>query len=160
MERRCGCRRYRWRRLGSDHSRRPSGTRFSRGTEGAESPTNETTSSSTGSSERPAPRHENGQAGRNLSFILEHEPDLPRCEKRFIVNRIVDVDEETKIVGLLEQAGATYFRIPFRWEAYTQASMDVTGVPERYRPNSKRYCWLRTDERERVRARLYRHKNN
>lgn len=106
------------------------------------------------------PRHEVGQARRNLAFILEHEPDLPGCEKRFVVNRIVDEEEERQIVAMLEQARATYFRIPFIWEEYAQVPLDVAGVPDRYMPGSKRYEWLRHDQQERVQARLYRHKNN
>jgi len=106
------------------------------------------------------PRHQAGQARRNLAFILEHEPDLPGCEKRFVVNRIVDGDEERRIVALLEQAGATYFRIPFNWAEYARVPFDAAGVPARYRPGWKRYEWLRRDQQERVRARLYRHKNN
>lgn len=106
------------------------------------------------------PRHQVGQARRNLAFILEHEPHLPGCEKRFVVNRIADNEEERQIVALLEQAGAAYFRIPFSWEEYAQAPLDVHGVPERYLPGSKRHGWLRHDQQERVQARLYRHKNN
>lgn len=106
------------------------------------------------------PRHETGQARRNLAFILEHEPDLPGCEKRFVVNRIVDADEERAIMSLLEHAGAAYFRIPFCWEEYAQLPLDVAGVPARYAPQSKRYAWLRADQQARVRARLYRHKTN
>lgn len=106
------------------------------------------------------PRHEVGQARRNLAFILEHEPNLPGCEKRFVVNRIVDDGEERRIVTLLEEAGVAYVRIPFRWEEYAQAPVDVEGVSERYLPGSKRHGWLRHDQQERVRARLYRHKNN
>ena len=106
------------------------------------------------------PRHEVGQARRNLAFILEHEPTFPQCEKRFVVNRIVDPDEERKILDLLEQAGVSYFRIPFRWEEYAQVPWDLVGVPRRYMPGSRRHRWLREDEQERVRATFYRHKNN
>jgi hypothetical protein len=106
------------------------------------------------------PRHEFGQARRNLAFILEHESDFPQCEKRFVINRIVDAAEERQIVALLEQAGVTYVRIPFNWQEYAQVPLDVAGVPEGYRPGSARYEWLRHDEQERVWASLYRHKNN
>lgn len=106
------------------------------------------------------PRHEVGQARRNLAFILEHEPELRRCDKRFIVNRIVDDEEERKIVELLEEADVRYLRIPFDWEEYAETPLDTVGVPERYAPQSRRYAWLREDEQRRVRARLYRHKNN
>lgn len=106
------------------------------------------------------PRHEVGQARRNLKFILEHEPEFPGCEKRFILNRVVDQEEERCIVNLLEEAGATYFRIPFNWAEYAQVPLDVSGVPGHYSPDSEGYAWLREDQRERVRLRLYRYKNN
>jgi hypothetical protein len=36
------------------------------------------------------PRHAEGQSLANLRFILDHEPPLEACEKRFVVNRIFD----------------------------------------------------------------------
>lgn len=106
------------------------------------------------------PRHGAGQARRNLAFILEHEPALPQCEKRFVINRIVDDDEERSIIQLLEEAGARYFRIPFSWEEYAKTPLDTAGVPARYAPDSEHYRWLRKDQQERIQARLYRRKNN
>jgi hypothetical protein len=106
------------------------------------------------------PRHEGGQARRNLAFILEHEPDLPGCEKRFVLNRIVDAEEERQVLALLEQAGVGHFRIPFSWQEYARSPFDAAGVPRRYAPHSKRFGRLRQDQQARVRARLYRHKNN
>ena len=40
------------------------------------------------------PRHRAGQSRDNLRFILENEPPLPGCGKRFVLNRIVDAAEE------------------------------------------------------------------
>ena len=46
------------------------------------------------------PRHRVGQSRENVSWILEHEPELPGCEKRWVVNRIVDPSEEEAILRL------------------------------------------------------------
>lgn len=64
------------------------------------------------------PRHRAGQTLTNLRFILEHEPELPHCEKRWVVNRIVDPEVEKQIIELLERHGARYLHIPFREEEY------------------------------------------
>jgi hypothetical protein len=106
------------------------------------------------------PLHERGQARRNLEFILEHEPEFAACVKRFVVNRIVDEQEERQIVSLLEQAHVPYVRIPFNWAEYVEMPLDREGIPEQYLPQSKRYRRLREDEQQRVCARMYRHKNN
>ena len=54
------------------------------------------------------PRHRRGQSRRNIEFILDNEPDLPKCEKRWVVNRIVDQSEERAICDLLEAHGQPY----------------------------------------------------
>src|SRR5690554_383098 len=106
------------------------------------------------------PRHAKGQSRKNLAFILENEPDLPACEKRFIVNRIVDPEEERAIIGLLEQARMPYFRIPFDWSEYGGISWDIAGVPSEYAPFTSRFRNLSDRERSRILMRLYRYKNN
>ena len=49
----------------------------------------------------------------NVEFILQHEPALADCEKRWIVNRIVDRAKEQAIIDLLERHGQIDLRIPF-----------------------------------------------
>jgi hypothetical protein len=105
-------------------------------------------------------RHEKGQTRRNLEFILQNEPQFPGCEKRFILNRIVDPGEERAIMDLLNQAQVRYTRIPFQWEQYATTYLDIRGVPQQHLPGSWRYRWLHIDEKERIQARLYRYKNN
>jgi glycosyltransferase involved in cell wall biosynthesis len=58
------------------------------------------------------PRHPLGQTRRNLREILDREPDLPGCERRWVVNRIVDPDEEAAIIALLEERGEPYLLRP------------------------------------------------
>ncbi len=106
------------------------------------------------------PRHTSGQSRKNLAFILEHEAHLPGCEKRFVVNRIVDRREERAILQLLEEAGAACLHIPFESAAYRRVSWDIEGVPVEYAPWTKRFANLSTAEQGRVLMRLYRHKNN
>jgi hypothetical protein len=36
------------------------------------------------------PRHGPGDTCNNLKFVLENEPDLPSCEKRWVLNRLFD----------------------------------------------------------------------
>jgi hypothetical protein len=76
------------------------------------------------------PRHPRGETRRNLREILDREPDLPGCERRWVVNRIVDPDEEAVIVALLEERGEPYLLRPlardgsdlpdWRWDAVVE----------------------------------------
>lgn len=106
------------------------------------------------------PRHAKNQSLANLTFILENEPDLPNCEKRFVVNRIVDPVVDTAIRNLLDQSGHTYLHIPFEVDAYSRVPWDFLGVPPDYAPHSRGYAQLCPAEQGRVLMRLYRHKNN
>lgn len=106
------------------------------------------------------PRHRKGQARENLAFILEHEPELPVCEKRFVVNRIVDPEEERAIIEMLESFGHPYLHIPFDPDEYREIGWDIAGVPAHYAPCTELYRDLNEDRQGRVLARYYRHKNN
>lgn len=64
------------------------------------------------------PRHSVGQSRRNVKFILENELSFENCEKRWIVNRIVNRDEERSITELLEGHKQKYSVISFDSEAY------------------------------------------
>jgi len=107
-----------------------------------------------------APRHRKGQSRDNLRFILENEPDFPDCRKRFVINRIVDSEEEQAIIRLLEEFGYGYLHIPFRMESYKTISCDILGVPATYAPYTKDFSALSPAEQCRVLMRIYRHKNN
>lgn len=106
------------------------------------------------------PRHSKGQSRQNLAFILDHEPELPKCEKRFVVNRIVDSEEERAIIDMLEAAGVPYLHIPFEWKDYCEKTWDAQGVPSNYAPFSKGYASLSPSEKSRITMRLFRNKNN
>jgi len=71
------------------------------------------------------PRHRKGQSFDNALFILDNEPAFEACEKFWIVNRIVDADEEKRIIGLLESRGQSFHKIPFELDAYREIGWDV-----------------------------------
>lgn len=75
------------------------------------------------------PRHERGQSERNVRFILEHEPRLADCERRWVINRIIDPEDEAAVIALLEAAGEPYLRIGFDWDAYAAADWDLAALP-------------------------------
>ncbi|MEJ6392669.1 alginate lyase family protein [Gymnodinialimonas sp. 2305UL16-5] len=76
------------------------------------------------------PRHETGQTLANLKFILDHEPELARCEKRWVLNRIVDQAQEGQIIDMLKAHGQDYLRIPFDLEDYGAVAWDLHGFPD------------------------------
>jgi hypothetical protein len=106
------------------------------------------------------PRHAPGQGQANLRFILEHEPPLPGCGKRFVVNRIVDPEQERAVRNLLDQAGVAYLHIPFDPDTYRKMPWDIEGLPVQFAPWTKRFWDLAPGHQRRALMRLYRHKNN
>lgn len=76
------------------------------------------------------PRHAKGQQRKNLEFILDNEPELVGCQKVFIVNRIIDKEEEAAIIRLLEEKGCEYLRIPFVEEDYRKIGFDTSWLPD------------------------------
>jgi hypothetical protein len=76
------------------------------------------------------PRHEIGQTLSNLRFMLDHEPELEACEKRWVVNRIVDPEQEAAIIALLEERGQHYLHIPFDLGEYGRVGWDLDGFPD------------------------------
>ncbi|MGQ7241861.1 alginate lyase family protein [Salinicola sp. V024] len=105
------------------------------------------------------PRHARGQSRDNLRFILENEPVLEGCEKRFIVNRIVNPDEHAAIVELLESNGQSYIDIPFDEQTYASTPWDFEGLSFPGFTRSEDFHALSEAEKGRVMMRLYRHRN-
>lgn len=75
------------------------------------------------------PRHKKGQSRENVQFVLENEPSLRNCEKRWVLNRIVDPNEEAAIISLLDKHGQSYERVPFEWGAFAEAEFDFNCLP-------------------------------
>lgn len=104
------------------------------------------------------PRHAKGQSRANVAFILEHEPVFEACEKRWIVNRIVDPVEEAAIISLLEKFHQPYLRIPFDDDEYRQLHWDTDGLPSPEWIFSKAYERLDPGGKQFVQLHLRRHK--
>jgi hypothetical protein len=58
-------------------------------------------------------RHGPNQTATNLAFILKHEPELPGCEKRFLLNRVVDPRLRDRLLSMIGEAGLRCDEIPF-----------------------------------------------
>ena len=59
---------------------------------------------------------------------------LADCEKRWIVNRIVDRAEEQAIIDLLERHGQIYLRIPFVEADYDRIGWNIACFPRSHVP--------------------------
>lgn len=63
-------------------------------------------------------RHGAQQTADALAFILEREPVLPGCEKRFLLNRIVDSNTHARLIAAIAQTGLRWDSIPFVADDY------------------------------------------
>lgn len=106
------------------------------------------------------PRHGQGQNLRSLEFQLAHEPDLPGCEKTWVLNRIVDPAMEQALIERLEKAGRRWLRIPFDSDEYARIGWDHEGLPSRDFLDSRAFRRLSAEQQASARLRVYRHKNN
>ncbi|ORY07594.1 hypothetical protein K493DRAFT_273377 [Basidiobolus meristosporus CBS 931.73] len=75
------------------------------------------------------PRHKPGQTLNNVRFILENEVQFPNTEKWWIVNRIVDPEQEAAILKLLESHNQKYIRIPFEEAEYIKRDFRYEDFP-------------------------------
>jgi len=78
------------------------------------------------------PRHRPGQSLENTRFILEHEPEFGGCEKRWILNRIMDSRAEAELAGLLASRGREFLRIPFTADACGPARRETDRPPKNF----------------------------
>lgn len=106
------------------------------------------------------PRHRKGQSRSNVAFILENEPELEACEKRWVINRIVDGDEREAIIALLERHRQAWIEIPFDWDEYDRIDWDVEAFDGLPCEVSREFDQLDEKERGLVAARLRQSKNN
>jgi hypothetical protein len=106
------------------------------------------------------PRHEKGQTRRNLAFLLENEPPLAACAKRWVVNRIVDAEEEAKIVALLERHRQDYLHLRFEPETYRAIGWDLGLLPSPDFLDGPAFRERGESQQDRVLTALYRLKNN
>jgi hypothetical protein len=106
------------------------------------------------------PRHDAGQSLANLQFILEHEPELQGCEKRWLLNRVRDPAKVELLITLLDRHGYGYDLIPFEPEAFAAVPWDWGVLPTRDFLGSAAYRQLLRHQRESYQLALFRHKNN
>jgi hypothetical protein len=80
------------------------------------------------------PRHGPGDTCNNLQFTLKNEPDLPFCEKRWVLNRLVDPEVEAACVKLIRASGQKYHSIALDEASYRNAFLDASGMPKTMNP--------------------------
>ena len=105
------------------------------------------------------PRHRKGQSRENLRFILENEASFAQCEKRWVVNRIVDQREEEQILALLEAHGQEYIFIPFSPGDYREVGWDFDALPKGFL-TSREFAERNSITQGRAYCALARRKNN
>ena len=104
------------------------------------------------------PRHSLGQSRQNVEFILANEPELPSCRKIWIVNRIVNTEERTKVIQLLEKYQQEFLEVPFIEEEYKNIDVDYSTFPEGFF-ESKSFLKKGPAIKERILTTVYRNKN-
>ena len=104
--------------------------------------------------------HKEGQTLENLQFLLDHELELKNCEKRWIVNRIMDKSKEQAIIGLLEDHMQTYIHIPFVADEYREIGWDTESLPKKAYLATMDYKELDEEFRKRAIVAVHRLKNN
>lgn len=105
------------------------------------------------------PRHAAGQTLANLRFILEHEPPLPGCEKRWVLNRISDPAAERELADLLAEHDQPVLRIAFDWTAYAAEPFELDRLPRPDYLTTPRWDVSREEQRARAVSAAYRRKN-
>jgi hypothetical protein len=105
------------------------------------------------------PRHRSGQSLANLKFILENEPALPGCEKRWVVNRIIDPSVESALLDLLQQHRQPVLHIPFVQSDYVRIPLDLGCLPSRDFFTRRRFAWASRKKQNRLLGAAYRLKN-
>ncbi|MGE0723204.1 MAG: alginate lyase family protein [Alphaproteobacteria bacterium] len=83
----------------------------------------------------PDPDH----AIARLRLILRHEPTLPGCEKRWIVDRIADPAREAETLRLIQAAGHAFVHRPFDWAAHAGVPLLLDAVPRDRRVHTRGY---------------------
>jgi glycosyltransferase involved in cell wall biosynthesis/Tfp pilus assembly protein PilF len=105
------------------------------------------------------PRHKKGQTLSNIKFILDHEPQHENCEKRWVLNRIVDREQEKAVIGLLKQYNQTYLHIPFVEAEYAALDFNFEDFPEPDYFRSPSYSKLHDFAKALAVDHTYHHKN-
>lgn len=83
------------------------------------------------------PRHGPDDTYNNLQYVLKNEPELPSCDKRWLLNRLIDPGLEERCIKLISASGQKYHAIPFDVAAYKSAFLDASGMPKFLNPFAK-----------------------
>eukprot|EP01134_Creolimax_fragrantissima_P007142 CFRG7142T1 len=75
------------------------------------------------------PRHKIGQSYDNVKFILENEPNLDGCKKHWLLNRILNQTEESRIISMLEEHGQHYTRLVMDHDEYSKRETRFERFP-------------------------------
>lgn len=105
------------------------------------------------------PRHQLGQSRMNLEFMLEHEPKFDACTKVWVLNRIVEPDELSKLKALLEKYGGEYYEIPFDENEYARIDWDLDSFEVPNFLDSKELDKLEDGVKSTAWDQVYRYKN-
>lgn len=97
------------------------------------------------------PRHADGQALRNLAFILEREPDFPDCRKLFVLNRLFDEAQQAEAERMVAQRGHTALVLPFSGAAYASLACDTSPFGGDDHFQSAAFAALPENDRDRER---------
>src|SRR4051812_37228704 len=72
------------------------------------------------------PRDSRGNRARSLRFMLENEPQLPQCEKKWLLNQIHSPKLRDEMIDALQSHGHTWRELKFDKTEY-EAQSDRQG---------------------------------
>jgi len=97
-----------------------------------------------------APLRPPGTTVGQLRFLLEHEPQHPGLEKRWLLHRIADPDQRQALVDLLQRHHQIWSELPFEASDYAACWTDNGSVPREQHPWSPAFKRLSQEEQGRI----------
>lgn len=70
------------------------------------------------------PRHDPEQSFRNLNFTLYHEPTYDHVKTHWLLNRLVDLELQGRLIATLQAFDQSYTAIPFDLKVYDSIEYD------------------------------------
>eukprot|EP00963_Diacronema_lutheri_P008678 scaffold770_cov362-Pavlova_lutheri.AAC.2 len=104
-------------------------------------------------------RHQKGQTLKNLQYMLDQEPELEGCHKRFLLNRIVNQTLERQVMELLQRRGVPFRRIAFLAKEYKKIPYDTGCLPHPKYLLGDEFQRLKESRQARLMFSIYRLKN-
>ncbi|MGD9700368.1 alginate lyase family protein [Acinetobacter sp.] len=84
-------------------------------------------------------RHAQEQTIENLDFILSHEAEHPFLEKRWLLNRIVNPEQQKLLLDMIAGKGHKAAVLPFNEDHYLQCWSDVGTMPLENLPGTRHF---------------------